>query len=57
MTQEQLLILAKLYNTMMTIETKGESTHLMSQCLNTLYSLIKEEGGITNGKQTISTDN
>ena len=57
MTQEQLLILAKLYNTMMTIETKGESTHLMSQCLHTLYSLIKEEGGITDGKQALSANN
>jgi hypothetical protein len=50
MTKEQLLILAKLYNTMMSIETKGESTRLMSQCLNTLYSLISEEGGIVNGE-------
>ena len=51
MTQEQLLILAKLYNTLMAIETKGESTHLMSQCLHTLYSLIHEEGGIESNGQ------
>ena len=46
MTQEQLLILAKLYNTLMSIETRGENTRLMTQCLNTLYSLINDEGGI-----------
>lgn len=32
--------LTKLYNTLMMIETKGESTKLMSQCLNFTLQLI-----------------
>lgn len=33
--------LTKLYNTLMLIETKGESTKLMSQCLNFTLQLIE----------------
>lgn len=32
--------LALLYNTLMTIETKGESTKVMAQCLNFTKQLI-----------------
>lgn len=34
--------LTKLYNTMLLIETKGESTKLMADCLRYLGSLINE---------------
>lgn len=34
--------LSKLYNTMMTIETKGESTKQMAICLNYLLAIINE---------------
>lgn len=34
--------LQKLYNTLLLIETKGESTKIMSQCLGYLEQLIKE---------------
>ena len=33
--------LTKLYNTLMLIETKGESTKLMAQCLNFTLQLIE----------------
>ena len=41
--------LVKLYNTLMLVETKGESTKLMGQCLTYLNQLIsncnnKKEG-------------
>lgn len=34
--------LTRLYNTMMCIETKGESTKLMAQCLNYVQALVAE---------------
>ena len=34
--------LTRLYNTLMLIETKGESTKLMAQCLNYVQSLAAE---------------
>ena len=34
--------LIKLYNTMLCIETKGESTKLMADCLRYLGSLVNE---------------
>jgi hypothetical protein len=34
--------LTKLYNTLMLVETKGESTKLMSTCLNYVQGLIDE---------------
>lgn len=34
--------LTKLYNTLMLVETKGESTKLMAQCLNFTQGLILE---------------
>lgn len=34
--------LVKLYNTLMTIETKGESTKTMAQCLAYTEGLIRE---------------
>jgi hypothetical protein len=35
--------LAKLYNTLLLIETKGENTKIMSQCLQYMEQLIAEE--------------
>lgn len=34
--------LTRLYNTLMIIETKGENTKLMAQCLNYVSGLINE---------------
>lgn len=34
--------LTKLYNTLMLVETKGESTKVMAQCLNYLLQLRNE---------------
>ena len=34
--------LAKLYNTLMLIETKGENTKYMAQCLNYVNGLMHE---------------
>jgi len=35
--------LVKLYNTLLMVETKGESTKIMSECIRFLEQLIKEE--------------
>lgn len=35
-----------LYNTLMTIETKGENTKIMAQCLAYTEGLIKEAGEV-----------
>lgn len=35
--------LAKLYNTLLTVETKGESSKTMADCLRYLEGLISEE--------------
>lgn len=39
--------LSKLYNTMLMIETKGESTKHMANCLNYLAALINLEASKT----------
>lgn len=41
MTQEQLLRLQRIYNTFMTIETKGENTLIMADCLRALQQLAQ----------------
>lgn len=40
MTQEQLVTLAQIYNSLMQIETSGQSTRIMGKCLDTLEELI-----------------
>lgn len=35
--------LVKLYNTLLLIETKGESTKIMGDCLKFVEQLVKEE--------------
>lgn len=57
--------LAKLYNTLLLIETKGESTKVMAECLRFLEGLINKEnekqkgvshdGGEQYGSRTRST--
>lgn len=39
MTQEQLVRLQRIYNTLMTIETKGSNTLTMADCLRALQEL------------------
>ena len=59
MTYEQLITLVKIYNSLMTVETKGNSTHTMSKCLYTLQQLIiqenREKGVTDNGIEVIPT--
>lgn len=45
MTQEQIILLAKIYNMLMTIETKGTDTIQMAKCLTNLKDLILEIQG------------
>ena len=35
--------LTKLYNTLMLVETKGENTKIMAQCLQYLEQMVNEE--------------
>ena len=39
--------LRKLYNTMLLIETKGENTKIMAECIKFLEQLITEESNRT----------
>lgn len=53
MSQEQIVIMAKIYNSLMTVETKGTNTITMAKCLETLKELIiqiqGEKGDYING--------
>ena len=40
-TQEQLIQLSRIYNTLMTIETKGENTIVMGDCLRALQESVQ----------------
>ena len=40
-TQEQFELLQRIYNTMLEINTKGQDTLIMSDCLRALDSLIQ----------------
>ena len=40
--QEQLIQLSRIYNTLLTIETKGENTLTMAECIRALQQLIQE---------------
>lgn len=40
-TQEQLTQLARIYNTLLTIETKGENTLIMADCVRALQELAQ----------------
>ena len=41
-TQEQLIQLSRIYNTLLTVETKGENTLVMSDCIRALQTTIQE---------------
>ena len=41
-TQEQLIQLSRIYNTLLTIETKGENTLIMADCVRALQQLAQE---------------
>lgn len=43
MTYEKLETLSRIYNTLLLINTKGEDTMTMADCLRALYKLIDEE--------------
>lgn len=51
MNKEQLTVLSQIYNTLLLIETKGENTLIMAECVKALQSVINEgakELGIAN---------
>ena len=54
MTQEQLVTLAQIYITLMTIDTRGSNTMIMASCLEALKELIiqlqREKGEEINGE-------
>ena len=43
MTYEKLEILSRIYNTLLLINTKGEDTLVMADCLNAMKSFILNE--------------
>ena len=43
MTYEKLEILSRIYNTLLLINTKGEDTIVMADCLNAMRSFIINE--------------
>lgn len=47
MNQEQINQLSKIYNTLCLIETKGENTIIMGNCLAALQSFIRESTAMT----------
>lgn len=47
MNQEQINQLSKIYNTLCLIETKGENTIIMGNCLAALQSFIRESAAMT----------
>ena len=46
--------LAKLYNTLMLIETRGENTKIMAQCLQYIENLIAQMNAKPNKEPTIA---
>lgn len=42
MKQEQITLLAQIYNALLNISTRGEDTLIMAQCLNALRPLVEE---------------
>lgn len=50
MTKEQLTVLSQIYNTMLLVETKGENTMIMAECIKALQMVIGQaakEMGLT----------
>jgi hypothetical protein len=48
--------LRKLYNTMCLIETKGESTKIMTDCLRYVEQLISENNKLTTVKNDVDKE-
>lgn len=48
--------LVKLYNTMLMIETKGENTKIMADCLRFVQQLIEDEKKTTASDDTKSSE-
>ncbi len=42
MSKEQLTLLSQIYNTMLLVETKGENTMIMAECIKALQGVIGE---------------
>ena len=42
MTKEQLTLLSQIYNTLLLVETKGENTMIMAECIKALQCVIGE---------------
>lgn len=50
MTKEQITILAQIYNTLMLVETKGENTLILAECIKALQAVVNDaakEAGLT----------
>ena len=43
MTYEKLEILSRIYNTLLLINTKGEDTLVMADCLNAMRAFVQNE--------------
>ena len=43
MTYKKLEVLSRIYNTLLLINTKGEDTLIMADCLNTMRTFIQKE--------------
>lgn len=46
----------KLYNTLLLVETRGESTKIMGQCLQFIEQLVQKIDNSVNPKGAISTE-
>lgn len=42
MSKEQLTLLSQIYNTLLLVETKGENTMIMAECIKALQGVIGE---------------
>ena len=45
MTNEQKMRLAQIYNTLMTVQTSGENSFIMTDCMRALQALMLEMNG------------
>ena len=41
-TQEQLIQLSRIYNTLLTVETRGENTLVMADCVRAFETVVKD---------------
>lgn len=55
-TQEQFIQFSRIYNTLLTIETKGENTLIMADCVRALQTIIQEIQQNTLASQTIEAE-